>query len=338
VTTYGRLACAAILSLVLHGLVISGAWVPLPQSPDDPKPLRARLVPAEAKPALPVPAKRAPRRAAPTPAPDVPVVAAASPIVLPDYQPDAALEDTVADEPAAPEPPQKVALVAESSAVIARTMPRRGQITFTLLYGNANTPVGKVVQSWEVENDSYQIASEAETTGIVEFFRPQRLRYLSKGRVTREGLRPDSFLMSRTRRGQTDAAQARFDWGAGSLAYGLARDPKSAPLPAGTQDVMTLIYQHTVNPPAPGRFKVPVTTGSRFDVYEIEVMAEESIETPIGTLRALQVKQLSQPGMESIHIWLATDYHYLPVRIRHYDREGNYSGEQMVSEIRISQD
>src|SRR5882672_4248723 len=142
------------------------------------------------------------------------------------------------------------------------------------------------------------------TLRTVKFFPRQRPHYLSKGRITREGLRPESFLMSRTRRGQTDAAQARFDWGVGSLAYGLAREPKSAPLPAGTQDVMSLIYLHTVMPPASGRFKVPVTSGSRFDIYEIEVMAEESIETPIGTLRALPVRQLSQPGMESIHIWL----------------------------------
>jgi len=91
-------------------------------------------------------------------------------------------------------------------------------------------------------------------------------------------------------------------------------------------------------PPAPGRFRVPIATGSRFEVHEIEVSAEESIETPLGTLRALPVRQLPRPGAESIEIWLAAEYRYLPVRIRHYDRDGNYSGEQVVSEIRVSED
>jgi len=339
VTTRGRLAIAALASVALHGLVISGEWVPVPQPPGEPRALLARLAPSpEIKPAVPKPRIQAPRRAAPAPTPPVPVLAAASPLVLPEARPDAAPAEIVADQPAAPEPPQKIALAAESTAAIALSLPRRGRITYTLVYGNDRSPVGKVVQSWEAENGVYRLASEAETSGIVDLFRPQRLRYLSQGRITREGLRPESFLMSRTRRGQTEAAQARFDWSAGSLAYGNTRDPKSAPLPAGAQDFMSFIYHYALLPPAPGRFQVPITTGTRFEVYEVEVAAEETIETPIGMLRALPVKQLPRPGAESVQIWLAAEYRYLPVRIRHFDREGRFSGEQVVSEIRISEE
>ena len=336
-TTRSRLLLAALVSVALHGLVISGEWLPVPQPERAMRPLLARLSPPpEISPVAPKPRVQDPRRAKPTP--PIPVLAAASPLVLPETRPDVAPAEIVADEPVAPEPPQKIALAVESTTAIAFNLPRRGRITYTLFYGEVRSPVGRVVQSWEAENGVYRITSDAETSGIVELFRPQRLRYLSQGRITREGLQPESFLMSRTRRGQTEAAQARFDWSAGSLDYGLAREPQQAPLPAGTQDLMSLIYQHAVMPPVPGRFRVPVTTGSRFDIYEIEVTAEESIETPIGTLRALPVKQLPKPGMESIQIWLAMEYRYLPVLIRHYDREGRFSGEQVVSEIRISEE
>jgi hypothetical protein len=338
VNTHGRLACAALLSLVLHGLVISGAWIPLPQSPDDPQPLNVRLERAEPKPAPPRPAERTVRRAVPPSAPDVPVVAAASPITLPDAPPDTPPEHPLMEPAITPEPPQRLALAAESSATVARTLPRRGRISYTLFYGESRTTVGKVVQAWDMTGESYRITSDAETTGIVEFFRPQRLRYVSQGRVTRNGLRPDSFLASRTRRGQNEASQARFDWNAGNLDYGIGREPKSVPLPAGTQDLISLVFQYAVVTPAPGRYRVPVTTGSRFDVHEIDVLSEERIETPIGTLRTLLVRQLPRPGVESIQVWLATDYHYLPVRIRHYDREGAFSGEQVVNEIRISEE
>jgi hypothetical protein len=89
-------------------------------------------------------------------------------------------------------------------------------------------------------------------------------------------------------------------------------------------------------PPAPGRYRVPIATGSRFEIYDIEVSAEQSIETPLGVLRALPLRQLSHSREGTIEIWLAADYRYLPVRIRHYDRRGNFSGEQMVNEIRVS--
>jgi hypothetical protein len=194
------------------------------------------------------------------------------------------------------------------------------------------------VQSWEAEAGSYLLASDAVTTGIVELFRPQRLRYLSQGRITARGLRPESFLLSRTRRGETEAARARFDWGAGNLAYGDAREQKSAALPEGTQDLMSFIYQLALVPPEPGRFRLPITSGSRFETYEIEVFQEERIETPLGTVRALPVRQIPRAGSESVEIWLAAEYRYLPVKIRYFDREGNPAGEQVVSEIRISED
>lgn len=341
-TTRARLILAALVSLALHGLVISGEWIAVPQPPPAMLPLLAQIVPKpEIKPAAPQsqPKPRHRRRSTPAPAPPtITALAPASPFEPPDLQPDIAPVETAAELPVAPEPPQLVALAEETAVAFAPSLPRKGRIAFTLYYGDSRTAVGNVVQTWEAHDGVYRIASEAETSGLIELFRPQRLRYLSQGKITRDGLRPDSFLMSRTRRGQTEAAQARFDWNEGTLAYGLAREPQQAPLPAGTQDLMSLIYQHTVLPPARGRFRVPVTTGSRFENYEIEVSAEESIETPLGTLRALPLKQLPKPGTESIQIWLAAEYRYLPVMIRHYDREGRLSGEQMVTEIRISED
>jgi hypothetical protein len=339
-TTRQRLVIAALLSLAFHALVISGEWVPLPQAPGEPRLLQARLAPPpELKPAIPRPKVRAARRAAPAPVPRVAAVAAASPLVLPDLLPDEAPAEEAAEPPAAPEPPQQLALAAESSAAAAaHSLPRRGRIYFTLYYGNDRFYVGTAVQSWEAGADTYLLASEAETGGIVELFWSQRMRYMSRGKITPRGLQPESFLASRTRRGRNDAAQARFDWTAGSLNYGYAHEQKSAPLPAGTQDLMSFVFQYVLAPPAPGRYRVPITTGTRFEVYEIVVSGEERIETPLGTLRALPVRQVPRPGEESIEVWLAADYHHLPVRIRHFDREGNVSGEQVASEIRISEE
>lgn len=324
---------ALLASLLLHALVISATRWEAAAPPEPARPFEARLGPA-AKPAPRALARAVPRRTAPL----APTTVTSSPLILPpEPEPEAAPEPEVA--PAAQEPPQQLALAPASTAALpAHTFPRRGRITYTLLYGDDRSPVGKAVQSWEAEAGSYKLASDAETTGIIDLFRPQRLRYLSQGRITAQGLRPDAFLMSRTRRGQTEAAQARFDWSGGSLVYGHAHEQKSAALPEGAQDVMSFIYQFALVPPEPGRFRLPITNGSRFETYEIEVFQEERIETPLGTVRALPVRQIPQAGSESVEIWLAAEYRYLPVKVRYLDREGNPAGEQVVSEIRISED
>lgn len=346
-TTSGRLAVTALLSIAFHTLVVSGNWIPLPREPAEPRLLEARFAPLpELRPAPPRQHVRAARRAAPAPAPVPDLVAAATagaralPEPAPEAEPDTPAEEAeAATETAAPEPPQQLARAAEpSEAAAAHSLPRRGRIAFTLSYGNDRHYVGTALQSWEAGPETYVLASEAETGGIVELFRPQRMRFVSHGRITPQGLRPESFVANRTRRGSSEAARAHFDWSAGNLTYGGERESKSAVLPAGAQDFVSFIFQFVLVPPSPGHYRVPITTGTRFEVYDIVVSGEEQIETPLGTLRTLSVKQLPRAGEESIEIALAAEYRYLPVRIRHFDREGKYSGEQVAHEIRISEE
>jgi hypothetical protein len=339
-TTRERLALAALASLAAHGLVISGDWLPLPAAPGEPRPMLARLAPRPEPPLVAAkPRLRAPRAAAPLPAPPVPTVSAPSPILLPEPDPDAELAEEVAPEPAAPEPPQRIATAAPVAvAAPAHRLPRRGRISYTLYYGTDRGYIGRATQTWEVENDEYLLASEAETGGLIDLFQPQRLRSVSRGRITPDGLKPEAFLTSRTRRGRTEASRARFDWEAGSLTYGNAREQKTASLAPGTQDLTSFIFQFVLLPPEPGRYRLPITTGTRLEVYGFEIRGEESIETPLGIVRALPIRQLRGTGAEGIEVWLAADYRYLPVRIRHFDREGNLSGEQVANEIHVSEE
>jgi hypothetical protein len=250
------------------------------------------------------------------------------------------MAEVAAEEPAAPEPPQQLALAAEtvSDAAIAQSLPRRGRISYSLYYGDERILVGNVVQTWEVQANSYLLTSAGESTGLVELLWPQRLRYVSRGKITRRGMQPELFEASRTRRGKNEVSQARFDWSTGSLSYGYPNNPKTAPLPEDAQDLVSFMFQFVLAPPPPGRYRLPIASGPRFETYEVEVSAETSIETPLGTLRTLPVRQIPRSGQGTIEIWLAADYRYLPVRIRHYDRKGHFTGEQMVNEIRVSEE
>jgi hypothetical protein len=68
----------------------------------------------------------------------------------------------------------------------------------------------------------------------------------------------------------------------------------------------------------------------------VEVGAEEPLETPVGVLRTIPVRQ-RVPGQRGIEVSLAPGLHMLPVRIRMFDRDGGMAGEQVVSAVRIPQ-
>ncbi|HSN40432.1 MAG TPA: DUF3108 domain-containing protein [Burkholderiales bacterium] len=227
---------------------------------------------------------------------------------------------------------------APAATAPASSLPGKGRITYTLFLGTDKFSVGRTVQSWEIEAGAYKLGSISETTGIADVFYSQHLNYLSEGKITASGLRPDTFLMSRKRRDETEVAKADFNWETGQITLGKVTARRTEALPAASQDMASFMYQLSLAPPSPGRLKLPITNGANLEIYELEVLPEENLETPLGTLKTLPIRQVRRPGEESIEFWLAADYRYLPVKIRFLNREGEPSGEQIVSEIKTGEE
>lgn len=342
-----RCVIAVALSLLLHILAFSGAWLDIPRTIPAIPPLEARLVsappPPVVRPPEPQPKPRhTPVRRATPPVPATPVAAAttaATPFVLPPAAAPEPVAESAApaaeqEQPApATQPP-----VAQAPVAPPRSLPKKGRITYTLFLGSERFNVGTTVQSWEIDADGYKLGSVSETTGIADLFASQHFNSLSKGKITAGGLRPETFLMSRQRRGKIEASKADFEWDHGQISLGRVPVRRTDKLPAGSQDILSFMYQLALAPPAPGRLLLPVTNGAKLEIYELEVLPEENIETALGTLKSLPIKQVRRPREESIEIWLATEYRHLPVKIRFINREGEQSGEQLVNEIRISEE
>ncbi|MGQ0751813.1 MAG: DUF3108 domain-containing protein [Betaproteobacteria bacterium] len=340
-----RLLAAASMSLMLHAALMSGSWLQAPKMRAPEPPLHVDMVRAQPAAPLPAAARPAPRTRADAQGrpKSKPVLTArpaseTAPRIAADPEPAQYAEER--NEPPMPEslPMEAAAATAESPSqrVPVRTLPRKGRIAYTMYYGDDAFTVGKTVQTWEVQQGGYKLGSVSETTGIVEFFRSQRHVYLSEGRFTDHGLQPEKFFMSRTRRGRTEAAQALFDWESGVVTLGRVPQQRGAALVPDTQDIVSFMYHLALSPPAAGRIRLPVTNGSRFETYDLDVLDEENIETPMGVLRALPVRQVPRPGVESIAVWLAIDYRHLPVRLRFFDRDGRQMAEQVVDQIQIS--
>lgn len=338
-----RLGYFVALSLIAHLWIIYGVPLDLPRDVTAPLVLEARLQPAP--PLRPVLPRMLPRvKSTPATDPAVePVLAAPLPdtvaitLPLPDAAPPATAANAAIAEPVAP-PPGFVdnEPVAVSAPLLARRLPRNGRIVYELYLGADRFSVGRTQQTWEIVGDRYRLASVSETTGLAALFSRQRLAYESNGRLTANGLKPEHFTSERMRGGKTEKVAADFDWGAASAAVG---DPRrQVALPEDAQDIVSFMYQLGLAPLAPGRIALPITNGWKLERYDLEIGPEEQLPTPFGMLAAVPVKQVRRPDRESIELWLAPAYRWLPVRIRFYDREGQPSGEQLVSEIRVSED
>jgi hypothetical protein len=336
-----KLAIFAVISLIAHVLIVGDIRLPAWPTAEDPPPLRVRLQAAPAlPPVLPRPAKIAQPSPAPaaTPVAPIPEIATANAYDAPAINPATPRADEGAPTVAgtAPETPPAAAAPVENKPALARRLPRNGEITYQLYLGNNRFNVGRTRQSWSISDGRYRLSSASETTGVAALFVRQSIEYNSSGLLTADGLRPETFSNERVRSGKKDAASARFDRAAQTLTYG--EPPRTAPLAANTQDLVSFMYQLGLLPLTPGRIELPITNGWKLERYELEIGSEQPLETPFGQLRAVPVKQLRRANEESIELWLAPAYRWLPVRIRFFGRDGEPAGEQIVSDIKVSEE
>lgn len=328
-----RLLAAAALSVAAHAALLAGSWLSLPDPVPELPPLNVQLQPLAPQP---VATPRAVKQ-------KTPQRIAAAPRTVP--QPEAAIpaapDPVPVTEPAAPEP----VVVASAASTVFKTpeapplpsFPRKGRITYLLTMGPDQTPVGRTVQTWEFDGTQYTLGSQSESTGLIEMFRPHRYHYLSRGTVSEQGLRPERFLASVKRGSRSEESLAVFNWKEGQVRLGRMPQQTTVALPAGSQDIISFMYQLALLPPAPGRITMPFTRGRQLESTSFDVLPEETIDTPLGRLRAVPVIQARESGRESLAVWLATEYRNLPIRIRFFNRDGELSGEQLVSAIQVSE-
>lgn len=316
-----RLVWALGLSLALHlGLL----FTPPPPQPEDhaPQVLEARLERlAPPPPALP----KAKPRPKPRPKPEVrPAPQAEAPQQVPVIQDEPLLEPVQSAPPAGAQP--------EPVTAPARTtLPARAELRYFLFKGDNGLNVGKVVQTWQRVGDAYTLTSTAEATGLFSLFVSGRHEQVSQGKITAAGLQPDSFSMQRGSVEKRDAA--RFDWEANTLHIDSEGRQSTAKLVPGVLDLLSFTYQFAFSLPESGEIRIDLTNGRKLDSYRYRIVAEEVLETPLGTLKTVHLSKLRNPGEEGTEIWLGMDYHYLPVKIRQTDKKGE-SAEQVITEIR----
>lgn len=151
----------------------------------------------------------------------------------------------------------------------------------------------------------------------------------SRGQLTPEGLRPEYFAIRRD--GHDGSEKASFDWDAMTVCVGEREEQALTP---GAQDLLSFNYQlGFISLPKEGA-SLPIATGKKFETYHLEVLGDETIDVPAGTLRTLHLRA---PWTNSTELWLAYDYLLLPVKIRHVDSKGD-SLVQVATQIQLSQD
>ncbi len=345
------LAGTLLISLLLHVWLLFMPQIHLALFPDA-KPvetatdlvsmLKVRI--AAPAPEVPVPPPVAPK---PKPAP-VSNVAGPS-LVAPDAPPprvpevkeeEVAVEDVVPaaePEPAVDEPlpnPAPVVPAVVPEPVAAESYPPlKLTVNYSLFKGKNGIKIGKIVHTWDIKNGQYVIASVVESAGLARFLTSEMIIQTSQGRITANGLEPESYWEQRGQKADR-TYYATFDYTNKTLTYGRVTEATTVPLPPGTQDQLSFIYQFGLKAPFSGTLQFSMATGRKLGVYNTEVVGEVSVKTGLGELRTLHLRKVrKQSSDDDVEVWLAIDHQYLPAKVRITNSDGDVL-EQVVEGIR----
>lgn len=342
-STPRRIAFAIAVSVLVHSLILWGPNIRLPRFQSTLPALTAKLeaLPS-APPARPKPKRKA-RPAAPKPAPvpvaetgttPPPALAASAPVpasaVVAASAPEAASAPVAASAPA-----ETNTLAAEPDKRTERPpLPRHAELTFAIYMGTSHFHVGEATHTLDINDGRYVLKATTSTVGIAKLFKSYQLNQYSNGGYGQDGMQPELFTEERIERIGTQRNAVEFDHTAQRAQFSTGADMA---LPPDTQDILSVMYQF---PPLAHTevVAVSVCNGKKIENYQFSIAVNETIDTPLGKLLTVHLHKMHAANEEGLDIWLAREYRLFPVKIRFTDKNGEVSGEALITDIRVSEE
>ena len=193
--------------------------------------------------------------------------------------------------------------------------------------------VATASETFERSDGKYQVVSEQTPAGLLAIFVRTRARVTSTGTVAAAGLRPEQFDYGRLDDASKNVS-ARFDWDAGLLRMTFDGRTETAPLAAGAQDRLSVMYQFMFLPVERLRdlaFQM-TSNGKKIENYRYQLAGQEPLDTPLGKLKTLHLVKHREGNDNGVEIWLSADHNLFPVKLLIIENDGS-KFEQLITRL-----
>lgn len=333
------LALALCLSLLLHVFLLNEvdwrSWF-LNETPA-PAVLQARLLPPPARQlvapiAAPLPVEKLakPQPAQPTPVPKAPPVNAAA--VVEEISTDVEAVDQTVEQQLGVSEELGQARRAEIAAWHEMNPPesvpddappppyQHVSTDFSVFVNGEERPAGTAKIEYQREvSGNYSLRWVVEGRGLLKLLYPSLVQQ-SQGEVSPSGLKPHVYRYAFGDRA-SKTYEATFDWAINIITLKTSKGEQRLDLRANTQDLLSFMYQFMFVPPLQ-EMHVTLTNGRRLGEYEYMFEGEDSVIIADKTVQTVHIAHTRGDTDEKVELWLASDYRYVPVKIKKLEKNG----------------
>jgi hypothetical protein len=335
---FKRLCLAILLSALLHLLLIGKAnFISLPTSLDTRVMLQANIVltqpkPVKQRPAVEKIAKLTPKPPKPkVPMPEVVEEAPAPLLEAPVTQPEVSESTDVTAEAGESSVEsshnEQVATqtdTQDTSDYVFTPEPeplpyQYVETDFDIYVNDDQARAGKAKIVYNETGHHYELKWAVEATGVLALFYPDVVQ-TSEGVVGDNGLRPEQYLYRLGDR-QDKTYLAKFNWLDNKVVMSSSKGEKTAELTDKTQDLLSFMYQYMYAPPL-SDMHINITNGKKVAEYDYVFVGEETLELKFANVKTYHIKHFNADSDDKTELWLAKDYHFVPVKIKKTEKDG----------------
>ncbi|MCI0401694.1 MAG: DUF3108 domain-containing protein [Gammaproteobacteria bacterium] len=176
------------------------------------------------------------------------------------------------------------------------------------------------------DNGEYIFQSLSQTTGLAALF--YKVRVFEETRWTYAGheIHPSAYQYHQSRWNKVRNVSLEYDWVTREIRGTNGDTPWQLPLRPNIFD--ELLYQYVLMQDLQAgkrNLSYQIVAGGIIKTYDITLLGEEVIDTPVGKLRTLKLQRQKPGSHRKTTVWCSTKLHYLAVRLEQVDDDGKVS-------------
>jgi hypothetical protein len=180
------------------------------------------------------------------------------------------------------------------------------------------------------QKDHYTLVSTTRPVGLLAIFKPGKILIKSNGLVSAKGLQPLRFSDQREN-DESRNRSAEFDWNAEKLTLINHEERSVFPLPEGTQDRLSAMYQFMFLSLAKSdSLSFHMTNGNKVDIYNYHVTPNQNVSVPLGKFKGLYVASVPEADASRTEIWLVEDLISFPYKMVITDKDGEKFSQELT--------
>ena len=204
------------------------------------------------------------------------------------------------------------------SVQTAIAIPNTFEANYSVAKGSMT--LGNLHTSLKIRNNHYSYHKYTKATGLAALLTGIKITENTEGEISGQSIQPSNYLFNKSQHNKSKIDKVQFSNNSASGSY--KGKTYTLPIAKNTQDRASLelvLARDIALNKTPLNYTV--VESAKKKQYTFQKLGSEQLKTPAGIFSTIKVKVLRSGNKRETIFWLAKEIDYMPVKIRHREKD-----------------